>query len=89
MHPDDDKPVVTLVVSPLKALMIDQEMRWTQMGIPARAIRRRDEMSDEEINGILYLNFNYVICCLLTESFNSNHDSKLKSAHFMTITSYK
>ncbi len=57
MEPEH-KPNISLIVSPLRALMMDQVAKLKGRGIKAVAALRRDEMTDEDIKGIVEVNIN-------------------------------
>ena len=48
---------MALVISPLKALMLDQQMRCKDAGVKAAVIRRREDMTLEDKQGIYDLQY--------------------------------
>ena len=52
LHPNN-RPHVALVVSPLRALMKDQQQRWSGKGIATGCILPADDMTKEEKKGIV------------------------------------
>ena len=51
---DSNKRHVSIVISPLKSLMIDQYQHNLKHGISAAVIKRKEEMSTEVIQGIYF-----------------------------------
>ena len=51
---DSNKRHVSIVISPLKSLMIDQYQHYLKHGISAAVITRKEKMSTEVIQGIYF-----------------------------------
>jgi superfamily II DNA helicase RecQ len=51
MQVDSERHAITLVVSPLKALMADQVNMLREHGVKAGCILRKENMSAEEVDG--------------------------------------